>query len=355
VLKDFPLVSIIIPIYNAAQYLNNCLDSVLNQTYNNLEIILVNDGSNDNSIDICYKYSKLDSRVSILSQVNNGVSSARNNGIRFSNGKYIMFVDSDDWINITTISKTVEIAEQKNIDLVFFNFSKEFENKSREFDHIFKNDTLFKGRKLNDLHRRICGPIKSEVRRPQLIDSLVSNWGKLYRASVIKDNKLFFVDTKIIGSEDILFSLQVFGVVKNAYFLNDCLYHYRKDNPNSLTKSNKSSELFNRFEKLYELMADYLKLNNSDSSYFEALNNRIAVSMMNIGLSEVSSKIKLSYLKRIKIISSHLNSDLLRGVYGKFDFTHLELHWKLFYYFCKTKNSVMVYFMLLIMKRFTNK
>jgi glycosyltransferase EpsH len=354
-LENEPLVSIIIPIYNVDKYLGNCLDSILDQSYNNLEIILVNDGSTDKSLEICYKFSNLDSRIIVFSQENNGVSSARNRGIEHSTGKYIMFVDSDDWIDINTISKTVKIAEKKNIHLVFFNFYKEFETKTKKFNHIFKNDIFFEGKTLKNLHRRICGPIKSEMRYPQLIDSYVSNWGKLYLASKIKDNNLLFVDTKLICSEDIFFAFQFFGVISNAYFLNDCLYHYRKDNPNSITKSSKSSELFDGFQRLFEFMTDYLKLNSLESLYSEALNNRIGISMMNIGLAEVGSNINLPFFKRINIISSHLNSNLFAGVYDNFDFTYLKIHWKLYYYLCKKRNAFLVYFLLLIMKKFTNR
>tara|TARA_B100001059_G_C17816405_1_gene575554 strand:+ start:1574 stop:2641 length:1068 start_codon:yes stop_codon:yes gene_type:complete len=354
-LKNQPLVSIIVPIYNAELYLKNCIDSIKDQTYSNLEIILVNDGSTDNSLEICKNYSNDDKRIIVLSQENKGVSFARNSGIEYSNGKYIMFVDSDDWLNINTISKAIFVAESKNIDLVFFNFFKEFEDKSKIYNHVFNKDILFEGKNLADLHRRICGPINFEMRAPQLIDSFISNWGKLYSAKKIKNNNISFVDTKLIGSEDIFFALECFGVVNNAYYLNEALYHYRKDNPNSLTKSNKSSQLFYRFQKLFEYMFEYLRINNKDKIYFRALNNRIAISMMNIGLSEVNPKIDVPHNKRINTISTHLNSDLFNNVYDDFNFYHLKLHWKLFYFACKIKNAHLVYFLLLIMKKFTNK
>lgn len=111
------LVSIIIPVYNVQEYLRKCLDSVINQTYKNLEIIIVNDGSTDNSFSICKEYAKKDPRIILLSQENRGLSNARNTGIKKISGNYIYFVDSDDWLRLDAIEESIALAIEYDADL----------------------------------------------------------------------------------------------------------------------------------------------------------------------------------------------------------------------------------------------
>ena len=121
-------ISIIIPIYNTALYLNKCLDSIINQTYKNIEIILINDGSKDNSLKICQEYTFRDNRIILINKQNAGVSQARNDGIKIASGDYIMFVDSDDWLELNTIE--ICVNEIKNYDLLLFPYIREFKDRS---------------------------------------------------------------------------------------------------------------------------------------------------------------------------------------------------------------------------------
>ena len=115
-------VSIIVPIYNMEQYLNRCLESIINQTYENIEIILINDGSKDNSLEICKNYAKKDNRIMIIDQKNSGVSSARNSGLDKATGEYLAFVDPDDWIDKDGIEKMVDFALKHKCDIAFFDY-----------------------------------------------------------------------------------------------------------------------------------------------------------------------------------------------------------------------------------------
>ncbi len=349
-----PLVSIIVPVYNVEKYLSQCIDSLINQTYSNLEIILINDGSTDSSLLICKKYAFEDTRIQIVDQENKGLSEARNIGIDIAKGKYVSFLDSDDWLELLTFEKTVVIAEKNQYDLVFWQFIKEFDDKNIPYKGVFRQDTFFEEASLLMLHRRIAGPLNEEMKNPQYIDSYVSAWGKLYSLAIIKKNNLRFVDTKIIGSEDILFSFQYFGLIKNAFYLNEHLLHYRKDNPTSLTKTH-GATLFPRFCNLFEYMNQEIQINNLDETYKKALNNRIGISMMNIGLSEVSPKIDSTIYKRVKAIASHLNNEKFKNAYATFDFFNLKPHWFVYYYLCKIRFALGVYMTLLLMRSFTNK
>ena len=127
-MKKQPLISIIIPVYNVERYLAQCLDSVINQTYPNLEIICVNDGTTDSSGQILEQYAQKDGRIVVIVQENQGLSGARNTGLKHVHGKYIMFVDSDDWIELETCEDAVIAAEKHNADLVMWSYVREFEH-----------------------------------------------------------------------------------------------------------------------------------------------------------------------------------------------------------------------------------
>lgn len=115
------LISVIIPVYNVEKYLDKCIDSIINQTYSNLEIILIDDGSTDNSGKICDKYALLDSRIKVIHKKNGGLSDARNVGIDNANGKYLMFVDSDDFIDYNTICDNINIMKENKADIIIYN------------------------------------------------------------------------------------------------------------------------------------------------------------------------------------------------------------------------------------------
>ena len=129
-----PLVSIIIPVYNSEKYLAQCLDSVIGQTYENLEIILVDDGSDDSSLTICSDYQKKDDRIVLLPQKKSGVSAARNAGIAAATGECILFVDSDDWIEPDTVAKMMTMFLENHLDCVFMDISVVDENGENELD-----------------------------------------------------------------------------------------------------------------------------------------------------------------------------------------------------------------------------
>ena len=107
---DNNLISVIIPVYNVSIYLRQCLDSIINQTYTQLEILLINDGSTDDSLEICQEYALKDSRINVISQQNKGLAAARNKGLALASAEYLMFVDSDDWLALTTIETVFPFA-----------------------------------------------------------------------------------------------------------------------------------------------------------------------------------------------------------------------------------------------------
>lgn len=344
-------VSVIIPVYNVENYLPKCLDSVIGQTYTSLEIICVNDGSPDNSADILDAYAKKDGRIRIVNQKNRGLSGARNTGITYATGDYIVFIDSDDWMDTDAIEQAVVVAEKNNSDVVMWGYTREFGDRSLE-KKIFDGDRVFDEKESIEIHRRLAGLSGAELANPENTDALVTAWGKLYRTQIIKENRLEFVDTKIIGTEDLLFNMYYFGFVKSSAFINKPFNHYRKDNETSLTRNYKT-KLFSQWSELYSRIRTYLDDNNLDEDFHTALDNRICLSMIGLGINELYNK--SSHLQRIKNIKRILNSEQYVKAYKNLEFSYFPVHWKVFFMLCKKRCASGVYLLLNAMQLLIGK
>lgn len=344
-------VSIIIPVYNVEKYLPKCLESVLGQTYADLEIICVDDGTPDRSAAVILSYTENDGRIKLISQKNQGLSGARNTGVKAATGKYIVFLDGDDWLDTETVETAVSAAEKNNADIVMWGYVREFPDRSDE-KKIFDSDKIFDESGCRELHRRMAGLYGEETADPSNADSLVTAWGKLYRADIIKENGLEFVDTKLIGTEDALFNLQCFGFVHSAAFINRPFNHYRKDNDVSLTRSYKA-KLFTQWNELYDRMDGYIKEKNLPEDFSSALNNRICLSMIGLGLTEMLNPD--GHTARIRNIRKFLSTPRYKNAYKKLDMRYLPAHWKLFFTLCKRKMAVSVYILLIAMKKIIEK
>lgn len=205
-------ISVIIPVYNVADYLNECLDSVCGQTYSNLEIIMVDDGSTDLSGKICDEYARCDSRVVVIHKENGGLADARNVGLAAACGDYIGFVDSDDWIEKDMYERLYNICEETGADLALARFCEERKtNISKEMftDKMEILDSI-------DL-------LKISIMGDQQYLITDSVWDRLYKKSLL--DGIFFLKGKCY--EDILFTLKVFLKVQRAVYLDSKVYHYR--------------------------------------------------------------------------------------------------------------------------------
>lgn len=206
-----PVLSVIIPVYNTQEYLQKCLDSIINQTMTNIEIICVNDGSTDNSLSILENYQKIDSRINIINKKNGGLSSARNIGIEHAKGKYIAFVDSDDYIELSTYERALLYIELPNVDLVYFSTRLEVEH---NFDRL-QDESYFE--------HKYKGLINLS---PDVIRNMdVCAWNKIYKLSMIEKYSIRFPDG--LWYEDNPFFWSYALVSDSAFFLNDKLYNYR--------------------------------------------------------------------------------------------------------------------------------
>ena len=214
--KNNDLISIIVPIYKSENFINKCVDSILNQTYNNIELILVDDGSPDNSGKICDEYSKKDSRVVVIHKKNGGTCEARNEGLKKVTGKYLMFVDGDDWLSSDCVEYLYNLLIKNNAEMSM-------------------SDSVFTTRNLNQNKEdkiRILTPEEATC-EILYVKTPVGPWNKLYSMSVIKKYNLSF-SVKWFG-EGLYFSAMNAQLSKKIAYGHKKVYIYRKNNPNSGT------------------------------------------------------------------------------------------------------------------------
>lgn len=197
-------ISIIVPIYNAEKYLNKCLDSLINQTKKELEFILINDGSTDTSEEIIKNYK--DNRIKYFKNKNQGIGKTRNFGISKAQGKYLMFLDSDDYLALDACEKLYDKAEKEKLDIVMNDFIKIFDDGRKEYikQPNFKNSSL--------------------KNNPNIISENLSPWAKLYSTKLIKENNIKFVED--LKYEDAPFVIEALDKANNIGKINEALNYY---------------------------------------------------------------------------------------------------------------------------------
>ena len=227
------LVSVIVPVFKTKEYLGQCVQSLRSQSYSNLEIILVDDGSPDDCPALCDTLAAQDTRIRVIHKENEGAAFARKAGLDAASGQYVLFVDSDDWLDTDAVASCVKIAQRDSADCVMFGYIREYPEKSIPnplFPFDFSYDTKLSEEKI---HRRIVGLMGEELSEPQRIDNLSSFGMRLLRTEVARHGR--FVSDRIIGtSEDTIFNLYALDGCRISY-INRCFYHYRKTNAQSIT------------------------------------------------------------------------------------------------------------------------
>lgn len=337
-----PLISIIVPVYNCEQYIDKCISSILDQTYKNIEVICIDDGSPDNSAEILDSYAEKDKRVKVIHKKNGGVSFARNDGIKAANGKFIVFVDGDDWIDTDTVSTMVQTATENNADVVMCCYVKEFSDHSVT-SHIFDGDVFYQGADLkNKIHRRLIGPLNQELATPQNADILIAPWMQLFKAKVCCMYE--FYDINKLGTfEDGLYQIDVYRDFERFVYIDRPFYHYRKDNETSITTKYKA-DLFDKRLNLYNIIENKINEWNLDECYREALNNRVALSMIGIGLNEI--KADKNIFKKAAFLKDVLKTPRYKTAFKSLTMKHFPIHWWVFFALCKLKFTLLLVLML---------
>lgn len=286
-----PLVSVVIPVYNAGKYLNDLLMDIISQTYQTLEIIIVNDGSTDDSLNIAERYAQSDDRIKIISVPNGGVSSARNIGIENATGKYVRFVDADDRVPETSIQYLLEPFEQNpDLDLSIGNFIPE--PMTPLFTGAEGNGEIVNGKTLAEKF--------AKCPRTYYYGVL---WNKLYRMDIIQNHHIRFKN-QLAWCEDLLFNIEYYVLVHKICFVNkeEGVYRYNTRVENSLTdKIEKDEKRYDQIEKeRYKLLYDYF------SNY--QLEERFRIEWENVNL----------YYRITNLVKKHDRNDTLKKRYHRF-------------------------------------
>ena len=259
------VISIVIPVYNMEKYLKRCLNSIEKQTYKNIEIILVNDGSRDSSLQICKEYQKIDARIKIIDKTNEGVSVARNVGIEAATGKFIAFVDPDDWIEPNMYESMHKTIENYKCNIAFCNYSKD--NKYSSSPRLLKVKKNVLG-KLDIINELICNMIGIGDILPKYYNIMGCIWRCLYSKEFINKFNLRF-KPGITIMEDLIFNIEALIYCEKVCIDRGVLYHYMQ---------NKSSSLHGYIENMWtDQIAVHEVLENvlCDAGLDEYMRNRL--------------------------------------------------------------------------------
>ena len=293
-------VSIVMPIYNVEKYLEKAIKSVLNQTHKNIELILVNDGSPDNSIKICRHYEKIDKRVSVINQENAGVGCARNAGLAKAIGEYIYFIDPDDYAESNLIKENLKLAKEASADIVVFGFYEETTD---------KNGNVVK--KLN-LPEFTSSKTITQFRE-EFYDyysfTPYALWNKMYKHRYLIENNIQFSNQKI--GEDALFNLQVYRHIEKVKINPSPYYHYvyRSDSAINHYTNNRFEQEYKVAENFESLMKEWDK----SLSYIDLINkeywNVIYLELKNLSSRECTLKKE----KKVQLVKTIMNNKKIKN------------------------------------------
>lgn len=304
-------VSVIIPVYNVEKYLDRCIQSILNQTLKEIEIILVDDGSSDNSSQICDEYSKKDNRIKVIHKKNEGLGFARNSGMEIARGEYIAFVDSDDFIEKNGFEYMYKISVENKVDMCMSGYYKyNSQNKTKEKIEIIKKITTYEGDEVKLCACRMIGSLPEELKDEYYGMSV---WKNLYFLNFLRKNNLKFNSEREYVSEDAIFHLNCVPKMKKVIIIPESFYNYC-DNTNSITLSKTFRESkFEEYKKLYFKEIEIL------SKYNEIEQDKFYVARMFLGnirahikqLEKSNNSLKYKFQQIEKICNDSLVKDIL--------------------------------------------
>ena len=323
-------VSVIVPIYNVEKYLDRCMQSLLNQTLNDIEIIMVDDGSPDRCPQMCDEYVKKDSRVKVVHKKNEGLGYARNSGLEVAVGEYVAFVDSDDYVDTRMYERLYLSAKENSADVVFCGFHNEVKLGRWIESNEVSEDVVWTGDAIRNfmLDMIACAPYDKMERKYQM-----SVWHAIYKHSIIRDNNIRYFSERDIVSEDIPFQVDFLSLTDKVVYLKESFYYYCL-NGSSLSKSFKL-EKYAGFKKLRSLLIEKL----DDEVSIQRI-NRLFIGYCrsyvgNLALSGRNDKKKILY----KIVNDSIWEDIAETY--KVDF--LPMNSRICYFLILEKNITLLF------------
>lgn len=303
-------ISVIVPVYNTKEYLNKCLESIIRQTYTNLEIILIDDGSTDGSKTICECYEKKDKRIRFISKSNTGVSDTRNLGIKESTGEYISFIDSDDYIEPNMIEVLYKNIILYDADMSVCAYRRKNRYNHKKYIEITDNNEFMKNILRNNGPQGFL-------------------WNKLYKTAIISHNEIF-LDTDIYMCEDLLFNCNYLEKASTVIYTTEPLYNYinRRNSAVNEKINDKWLTVLNAFDRMAKIFKtktretyDYFKayyvlinINTKSKMYLAKYNDKETEARCNKNIQK--------YVKQV-ITSKHVNMSIRYKVFCYYYFHNL--------------------------------
>ncbi|MHB8129138.1 MAG: glycosyltransferase family 2 protein [Mobilitalea sp.] len=299
-------VSIIIPIYNVELYLDECLDSIINQSLQDIEIICVNDGSTDSCLDILTEYAQKDKRIVIINKKNTGYGHSMNIGISHATGDYIGIVESDDFVELSMFERLYIEAINNKVEVVKSNY---FEYRTLEgIQECFYENLV------HCQYNKVFKPIDDL----KIFYVICSIWSGIYERNFLINNKIHFLETPGASYQDTSFAFQVWLSAKKVYLVKDAFVHYRMDNTgSSMNKLDKTLYLFNQFEKIECLLNLQNPKNDKLIKLAIFIKYRTYKYFYNILSANIKCKFYLHVLEEAK-------SDYEKGLLSSIDFENIE-------------------------------
>lgn len=337
-------ISIIVPVFNVEKYLERCVESLVNQTHQNIEIILVDDKSNDSSPEICDKLAKSDSRIKVVhKEKNEGLGFARNTGIENASGDFFLFVDSDDYLDLNTCEKTLEKLEEQNADICCFLWTDVFKDNEIKSD-VLNSEAVFENEEIIDKFLPLClAPDETGQEKEIGISANML----IYRASLFTENNLRFVSEREYVNEDMIFRIELCRHIKKAVVIPENFYFYYH-NFGTLSTTYRESR-FEESKKIYQKVREML----SAFGNAELQKRNIRYFMINTMLC-VKQEVETKKRKSKKAIKKICCDDCLIDAINNYNIEKMPVQQRLFYELIKRNKPFLVY-CLTLLKQITNK
>lgn len=318
------IISIIVPVYNVEKYLPDCIESLLSQTFKNIEVILVDDGSTDNSSSICDEYKLKDDRIIVIHKINSGVAAARIDGLKIAQGKYITFVDGDDYVDKNMCNILYKNMEVFDLDSCLFN------------EAVIKEGRwLYKGNKYNINELNDYQYIYDFNTKSIFVIGTVC--GGIYKKHILLDT-CEFIDNKIYFGEDLLWQYAVLFSSKKIKVIDDVLYFYRKHDEQITSKYKRN--FLNNFVLFCDCL-DRITISLANENIKKQIDYRKMREIKNLIVNECLSD--LMVFDKLKNIEKIIDCEVIKNILSKVEYCKLSGSDKLFVYLLRKRFSVILY------------
>lgn len=307
-----PLVSVVVPVYNAARTLKKCVNSLTSQIFDDVEILLINNGSTDNSLDVCKEIAGKDSRIKVIDTSEKGVSAARNRGIELATGEYIAFVDADDWIDPDVCKLFADLNAKHNYDL--FCYSAQYHKKGKTTTtHLFGKDIeLLSQNQKEELQRKVFAPQAPIFSYKMNTRFAGSACGKFYKREILQKNNLRFA-TETVISEDVLFNTLSLDYFHRIGYTKQCFYHYEQSDGSAQNRYRPNSDKY--FVFIIEKIQEWLRKTKKSQHFVDAANCLFVHYLFGVLKEDLFHKNnKVVYTEKLKKLRKILSDDIWNNI-----------------------------------------